>query len=248
MFAAVAEASIAMRTFVLRLASSWHRAGGCTIAVTAHAIGTACRVRRCTGCVSATVMTSDLLRRATVELVVALLATRERSSLLLEIIHAHRWESGRSVVLCGIVMDLMHWHSRVYNVRLNGLLLNHRLDILMHVMVDMFARNRRFDAGRTLALDVGLLVLILALLLFQTALHLISIVVLERTVLCRHQIVMMLFGQGLRVVDWLLGGMVVVLVNLLVGGCRCSLVLCPRDILVLYSRINPLVDCSVMVT
>jgi len=142
-------------------------------------------------------MTTDLLRRAAVELVVALLAARERSSLLFEIIHAHCRESGRRVVLCGIMMDLVHWHCCVYNVRLDGLLLNHRLDILMHVVVDMFTRDRRFDAGRTIALDVGLLMLVLALLLLQTALHLICIVVLERAVLCGHQVVMMLLGQGL---------------------------------------------------
>jgi hypothetical protein len=36
----------------------------------------------------------------------------------------------------GGVMDLMDWDGGMNNMRLNSLLLNHRLDMLMHVMMN----------------------------------------------------------------------------------------------------------------
>jgi len=58
--------------------------------------------------------------------------------------------------------------------------------------------------------------------------------------------VVVLLWQGLLVVDWLLRGVVVVLVNLLVDGSRFTLVLLSYNRLVLDSRCDGLVHTGVV--
>lgn len=145
-------------------------------------------------CVSTAVVTSDLLRRAAIEFVVALLTSCERTSLLLEVLHVHGWELGRRMVLRSVVVDLVDWYGRVNDVRLYGLLLDDRLDSLMHVMVHMLASNGRLDGAGSVALDVCTLITVLALLLSQTTLNVFVVVVLKGPMLGGLEVVMMLLG------------------------------------------------------
>jgi hypothetical protein len=53
----------------------------------------------------------------------------------------------------GVMVDFMDWHRCMYNVRLDGLLVNHRLNDLVHMMMNVFAgnrgRHRRLLLGRS---------------------------------------------------------------------------------------------------
>jgi len=99
------------------------------------------------------------------EVVVTLLTASEGAALLLEVIDANRWQRRCRVVLRGIVVHLVNWHSCVDHMRLNSLLLNHWLDILVNVVVNMLASNHRRGAMGLLALNAGLLVSVPGLLL-----------------------------------------------------------------------------------
>lgn len=59
--------------------------------------------------------------RLTLEAVVALLTTGENTTLLLEVGHADRWESGGSVVLRGVVVNLMDGNGGVDDGRQDDL-------------------------------------------------------------------------------------------------------------------------------
>lgn len=64
---------------------------------------------------------------ATIELIVALLATSERTARVLKFRHAHSGQSRGGVVLSGVVVDLMDRNSRVHNMWLDRLAVDHGL-------------------------------------------------------------------------------------------------------------------------
>jgi hypothetical protein len=71
--------------------------------------------------------------------VTALLTAVKRTSLALEFVHGDRWEGGSIVVLSLVLVYLVNWDGGVYDRRLDSLLLNNRLNVLMNVVVDMFS-------------------------------------------------------------------------------------------------------------
>lgn len=77
----------------------------------------------------------------TTELVDSLFPAGEVAARSLELVHAHGWESGSSVVLALIVVNLVHGNGGVHDAGLDGLLLHDGLDVLMDVVVDVLAYN-----------------------------------------------------------------------------------------------------------
>jgi len=72
----------------------------------------------------------------------ALLTTCERASLLLELGHGDSGKRGGGVVLGFVVVDFMDGDGGVDDGGLDGLLLDDWLDVLVYVVVDVFASNR----------------------------------------------------------------------------------------------------------
>jgi hypothetical protein len=68
------------------------------------------------------------------ELVVAFLATAENTSLGLELIHSHHWQSSGVMVSGLVVVNLVNGDSGVDNVGLNNLAVDYGLDGLVNVL------------------------------------------------------------------------------------------------------------------
>lgn len=151
-------------------------------------------------------------------------------------------------MLSSVVVDLVNGDSGVHDVRLNGLTVNNGLDVLVNVVVDVLASYLRADLVR-LGGGVGnALVLELSGLSCETALDVGLVTVLERSVLDGDEVVVMLLGEDLTVLNGLDGGVVVVLVNLTVNGRGYVLMSVRGDSLVGDCGSNGLVDSSVVVT
>jgi len=182
------------------------------------------------------------------ETVSTLLATGEGTARLLELLHGNSGKSRGSVVLGGVVVDLVDGHGGVGDVRLNGLLLDHRLDGLVDVVVLVLASNNGCDVAGGGTLDSLDGVTILGTLLCKASLNLVVAAVLVAAVLDGDDVVVVLLREDLLVEHRLLGGVVVVLVNLLVDGGDVLLVLLPLNGLVLDSRSDLLVNGGVVLT
>ena len=127
-------------------------------------------------------------------------------------------------------------------------LLDHGLDSLVNVVVLVLASNNRSDlaGGGTLNLLNG--VGVASTLLSKAGLNLVVAAVLVAAVLDGDDVVVVLLGEDLLVEHRLLGGVVVVLVNLLVDGRDVLLVLLPLNGLVLDGRSDLLVNGGVVLT
>lgn len=58
----------------------------------------------------------------------ALLTASERTSLLLEVAHAHGWKSGGRVMLGSVVVNFVDWHCSVHDMWLYSLLVDNGLE------------------------------------------------------------------------------------------------------------------------
>lgn len=115
-------------------------------------------------------------------------------------------------------------------------------------MVQMFSFHNRLLGTSLLSFHPLLGVLVLLALVVQAALDFTGVVMLERTVLHRRGLVVMLFWQDFRVLHWLLCGMVMVLVDLAVYGSCLALMLFLRNSLLLNSWSRLFVESCVMFT
>jgi len=152
------------------------------------------------------------------ETIRALIAARQAAALLLELIEADGGKRGGAVVLGGVVVDFVDGDGGVYDVRLNSLLLHHRLNGLMHMMMDMLSGDHGLHTRRMLALDADGLILKFGRLLCEVLLILLGVIVLERAVLHGDDLGVVLLGEDFLVQDGLHGGVVVVLVDFAVEG------------------------------
>ena len=183
----------------------------------------------------------------TLEAIVALLAAGQDTTLLLKVGHGDGGKSRGSVVLGGVVVNLVDGNGGVDNVRLDSLLVDDGLDGLVDVVVDVLTANGGCNRLRVHSLELGTLVSKLGSLSSETLLNLGVVAVLERAVLDGGKVVVVLLRENLTVLDGLDGGVVVVLVNLLVDGGLDLLVLLELMALVGDSRGNLLVDGGVVV-
>jgi len=152
---------------------------------------------------SAGLATTNHGARLALETVVTLLAAGQNSALLLKVGHADSWEGRGAVVLGSVVVDLVDWDGGVDDMGLDGLLVDHRLDLLVDVVVNVLAGDR-WGNGRGV-LDITLLggVLELSSLSCEALLNLCVTAVLELAVLNCTKVVVVLLGESLFVVNWL---------------------------------------------
>jgi len=184
----------------------------------------------------------------TLELVVALLATAQDSTLGLELVHGHGGQSSSLVVGCSVVVDLMNGNSSVDNVGLDDLLVDNRLNSLVNVVVDVLSAN-----GRCYTLALGgtfytALIPELSLLLNKVPLGRVVVTVVKLAVLYATKLGSMCLGKHVTVLNGLNSAVVVILVDLLVDSSVDLLVLVGLYSLVYNSWCNSLVNCGVMVT
>lgn len=150
------------------------------------------------------------------------------------------------MVLGSVVVNLVDGDGGVGDSRLDGLLLNDRLDHLVNVVVTVLASNDGSlgvgVCGLTLSGGVSELGSLLLKLLLDSG----GVAMVVLAVLHGGSAVGVLLGQNLAVLDGLDGGVVVVLVNLTVDGTSDVLVVSLVDSLVGDSGGNGLVDGSVV--
>ena len=127
-------------------------------------------------------------------------------------------------------------------------LLDHGLDGLVDVVVLVLACNNGSDLAGSGALNLLDGVTVGSTLLGKASLDLVVVAVLVAAVLDRDDVLVVLGRKNLLVDDRLLGGVVVILVDLLVDGGDVLLVLLPLDGLVLDGRSNLLVNSGVVVS
>jgi len=178
----------------------------------------------------------------------ALLTASERSTLTIELIHSHSWERGSSVVLGLVLVNFMHRLGGVYNGRLDGILLDDWLDVLVNVVVDMFAGNGWCSTGAVLSLTNCATVLELSLLSSETLFDVRIVTVLDVTVLSLVLAMVVFFWENLAVLNRLNGGVVMILVNFSVY-CLCDiLMLGTGNVLVLNCRVDSLVNRGIVLS
>lgn len=183
----------------------------------------------------------------TLELVVTLLTASENTTLGLELVHGHGWQSSGLVVGSSIVVNLMDGNSGVNNIGLDDLPVDDWLNGLVDVVVDVLTTN---GGCYTLALCGALyssLVPELRLLLNKIPLRGVMVAVIKLTVLYSTELGGVCLGKHLAVLDRLDSAVVMVLVNLLIDGSVDLLVLVRLHSLVGDSGSNSLVDCGVVV-
>jgi len=184
----------------------------------------------------------------TIKGVVALLTAAESSTLAGELAHGHSRERSRVVVCRLVVMDLVDRYSGVNDIRLNRLLLYHRLNGFVDMVVNVLAANRCRSA---LAMSGGVnlpLVFEASLFIDKVPLCGIMITVVELSVLDCTELGGVLLRQDLTILNWLNSAVVVVLMDLFVDNCLNLLMLVRLYHFVLHGRSNSLVDGSVVVT
>lgn len=199
-------------------------------------------VTEASGCASADVL------GYTLELVVTLVTASQRTSLMLEVTHAHGGQSSSLVVGSRVVVNLVDGDSGVHNIGLDSLLLNDRLDSLVDVVMHVFASDGGRDA---LALRGTLdepLIFELRLFLNKIPLRGIVVTLIKFAVLNGTKLGRVLLWQDLAILNWLNSAVVVVLVDFLVYCCVDFLVLVRLDCLLSHRRSDSLVDGGVMVS
>jgi hypothetical protein len=183
----------------------------------------------------------------TLEGIVALLPTSESSTLSLEFLHGHGRKSRGAVVGGLVVVDFVNRNGGVYNVGLDSLLLNDRLDGLVNVVVDVLAADGSSGALAVRCSIYAALILETSLLVDEVPLGGVVVTVVKLAVLNSTELSSVLLGEDLTVVDGLNCAVVVVLVNLLIDSSLDLLVNMRLDNLVLNSRSNCLVNSGVVV-
>lgn len=149
------------------------------------------------------------------------------------------------MVLSLIVVDFMNRDGLVHNMRLDGLLVDDRLDSLMNVMMHMLASDRSLGTRCALTLDVGLSVTILGTLSIELGLD-ISVRVVELPCLRCSFSVVVSFRPDLFVKDRLLGRVIVILMDLTIDRGHHLLMLGTLDVLILDRWCDGLMDSRVM--
>lgn len=127
-------------------------------------------------------------------------------------------------------------------------LLHNGLDRLMHMMVNVLARNLRHGRASVMFLLADRLILELGGFFLQPLLHLALIAMLELAVLDAGEIVVVFLRKHFALLDGLDCCMVVILMDLLVDGCSHIFVLRRLDRLVGDGGLNPFVDGGIMVS
>jgi len=185
-------------------------------------------------------------RRAAIPLDMYVVFAAEGATVALELVHGHGREGGGSVMAGRFVVDFVDRDSGVHDVRLNGFLLDDRLDCFVDVVVHLLALHHGRLALRVGSVGHGALVPQLAGLGPEGAVGGLVIAVVEFPVDDAGGLVVVLLGQDLAVVNGLHDAMVVVLVDFLVDGRGDFLVSGGVDRLVRHGRSGLLLHLGVV--
>lgn len=172
----------------------------------------------------------------------SLLTTLQVSTLLLKGRDIDRWERRGGVVDGLVLVDLVDWLGGVDDVLLVNILLDHRLDVLMHMVMDMLSGHSRLLRLGNLCWCNVLGVAELGVLALKFSADLGIVAVLDLAGLDALDSVCLSCWGNLLVDNWLDGGVVVLLVDLAVDNLLSLLALGLRDVLVLNSWVDGLVD------
>jgi len=189
-------------------------------------------------CGASTAKGSSNRARLAAESIGTLLTATKVSALALELVHGDGRKLAGSMVLGLILVNLMDGNSGVYNGGLDSLLLDHWLDLLVYMVVDVLACNSWVGRGCLLSVSHSAGVLELSLFGGQTLLGVFVRAVLDIAVLYTSNLVGVLLREDFTVLDWLNGGVVMVLVYLAVDSSGFILMLCAGDVLVLNSGVD----------
>lgn len=138
------------------------------------------------------------------ELIMRLSTTSQRTTMLLERADVHRREGGCSMVLWCVVNLLVHRNNGVCDVRLDGLLVDHRLNRLVDMVMDVFTS----DLGQSCTLGVSGwcadgFVLKLCCCVFEVVLDVVVVAVVNCAVLGADDVLVVLGGKDFAVLHWL---------------------------------------------
>lgn len=153
---------------------------------------------------------------STLKSINSLLTSIQLSTLLLEARDIDRWERRCGVVDGLVLVYLMHWLGAVDDVLLVNILLDHRLDVLMHMVMDMLSGHGRLLRLRNLCWCNVLGVAELGALALKLGADLGVIAMLDLADLDTLNAAGVGCRCNLFVDDWLDGGVVVLLVDLAV--------------------------------
>jgi len=135
----------------------------------------------------------------------------------------------------------------VYDLGLDGLLLDDWLDALVHVVVRVFAFHGGSRRTRVVRIMRRRSVLELCSFIVEALAGLFMVAVFEFAVLHGGWVVGVLFGKDFAVLDWLDGGVVVILVDFAVD-CFCDLFVADGlDFFAGYGSADGFVDSGVVV-
>lgn len=186
--------------------------------------------------------------RSTLKSINALLTAGKISTLGLESRDINRWK-GRGGVVDGLVLvDLVYWLGGVNDMLLVNIFLDHRLDVLMHMVVDMLSSHSRLLRLGDLCWCNVLSVAELGALALELGADLGIVSVLDLPGLDTFDSVCVGGWGNLLVDNWLDSGVVVLLVDLAVDDLLPLLALGLGDVLVLNSWVDGLVDGGIGLT
>ena len=138
------------------------------------------------------------------------------------------------MVLPTRVMSFVDWDCSVHNLWSYGLLVDNRLHSLVDVVVDMLA----FDSGSSGGGVPGFVrrggVFKLGRLLLESQASGMLVVMLELPVGDTFHLMVVLFGEHFLMLDWLDGGVVVVLMDFAVNSLLSFFMMCRFDMVPCY--------------
>lgn len=150
------------------------------------------------------------------------------------------------MILAGGMVCLMDGLRGMHNLRLDGALVHHRYDILVHMVVDALAGNGGCSRGGLCGLGSLARRLELSELSFGGGFVVVRVFVADLAVFGRQRLVLVLLRQNLLVGYRLDGGVVVILMDFFVDGLSCLLVLMRLHCLVDDTRLDALINLGVV--
>ena len=144
------------------------------------------------------------------------------------------------MVLSLVLVDFMDRVSGVHNGRLNSLLLDHGLDVLVYVVMDMLSCYCWSGGRGVLSFADCAGVLELCFLGGQTFIDVVIVSMLDVSVLHIMYLVAVLFWKNFTMLDGLDGGVMMVLMDFTIYGGGGILMLSTGDTLVLNSGVDSL--------
>ncbi len=169
-----------------------------------------------------------------------LLSPLKTTPLLSEFVHRDCGELRCRMVFGFILVNFVDGDDGVHNTRLDGFLVDHGLNTLMDMMMNMFPNHCWSRAACVLRFSYLLLVLELRCLRFESLADVIIIAMFNVTVFNATHLVCVRLGQYFFVLDGLDGGVVMVLVDFTIHGCGDIFMACGDNVLMLDGRVDGL--------